>query len=160
MMKNKLERKKLSFHLFEAPSLILFSLIHVDLSLESNWCLDRYIITHSLWSLLLNGFQNVSVMPLTFCLGWWSSGCRMDWISHTYRDKVCLFPCIYLLSGIWYTAWTKMLSAPIDDLLSSNEKPPGGNKEVMISVSVQTDSDSSPSKTTSCQSSPIIIRGK
>lgn len=103
--------------------------------------------------------QNVSVMPLTFCLELSSSGCRTDWISHTYRDKVCLFPSICLLSAIYYTALTKTLSVPVDDLLSSNEKPPGGNKEVMISVSVQTDSDSSPSKTTSSQSSPIIIRG-
>lgn len=41
--------------------------IHVALSLESNWCLDGFITTHSLWSLVLNGFHNVAVTPLTFC---------------------------------------------------------------------------------------------
>lgn len=66
----------------------------------------------------------------------------------------------YLLLGVSDNKEAKMLFVPIDDLLSSNEKPPAGNKEVMISVSVQTDSDSCPSKTTSGQNSPIIIRGE
>uniref|UniRef100_A0AAQ5ZMT2 Solute carrier family 12 member 2 n=1 Tax=Amphiprion ocellaris TaxID=80972 RepID=A0AAQ5ZMT2_AMPOC len=49
-----------------------------------------------------------------------------------------------------------------DELLSSHEKPPVGSKDVLISVSLakDSDSDSCPSKTTSNQSSPLIIRGK
>uniref|UniRef100_A0A4W6CU99 Solute carrier family 12 member 2 n=1 Tax=Lates calcarifer TaxID=8187 RepID=A0A4W6CU99_LATCA len=48
-----------------------------------------------------------------------------------------------------------------DELLSSHEKPPVGSKEVVISVSLakDLDSDSCPSKTTSNQSSPLIMRG-
>uniref|UniRef100_A0A7N8XDV5 Solute carrier family 12 member 9 n=1 Tax=Mastacembelus armatus TaxID=205130 RepID=A0A7N8XDV5_9TELE len=48
-----------------------------------------------------------------------------------------------------------------DELLSSQEKPPIGTKEVVISVSLtkDPDSDSCPSKTTSNQSSPLIGRG-
>lgn len=128
--------------------------------LFSNRCLDGFIIAHSLWSSALNGFHHVSVMPLTFCLEWWSSGCRTDWTSHTYRDKVHQPPVSILCLAICDAALTKTLSVPTDDLLSTNEKPPVSNKEVMISVSVQTDSDSCPSKTTSSQSSPVIIRGK
>lgn len=62
---------------------------------------------------------------------------------------------------LWCTGYNAVFT-PVDDLLSSNEKPPGGNKEVTISVSVQKDSDSEscPSKTTSNQSSPLIIRGE
>lgn len=53
-----------------------------------------------------------------------------------------------------------VLSLP-DDLMSSQEKPPISSKEVVISVSVakDSDSDSSPSKVPSNQSSPLIIRG-
>lgn len=45
--------------------------------------------------------------------------------------------------------------------MSSQEKPPINSQEVVISVSVakDSDSDSSPSKVTSNQSSPLIIRG-
>ncbi|XP_028312193.1 solute carrier family 12 member 2 isoform X1 [Gouania willdenowi] len=54
-----------------------------------------------------------------------------------------------------------------DELLTSNEKPPGsqgtsgGNKEAQLSGSQtkDSDSDSCPSKTTSSQSSPLILRG-
>uniref|UniRef100_A0A3B4YUL1 Solute carrier family 12 member 2 n=1 Tax=Seriola lalandi dorsalis TaxID=1841481 RepID=A0A3B4YUL1_SERLL len=48
-----------------------------------------------------------------------------------------------------------------DELLSSHEKPPVGSKDVVISVSLakDSDSDSCPSKTTSSQSSPLIMRG-
>ncbi|XP_042276253.1 solute carrier family 12 member 2-like [Thunnus maccoyii] len=47
-----------------------------------------------------------------------------------------------------------------DELLSAQEKPPIGSKDVVVSVSVTKDSDtdSCPSKTTSNQSSPLIIR--
>ncbi|XP_008285931.1 solute carrier family 12 member 2 [Stegastes partitus] len=47
-----------------------------------------------------------------------------------------------------------------DELLSSHEKPPVGSKDILISVSLakDSDSDSCPSKTTSNQSSPLIIR--
>ncbi|XP_041793140.1 solute carrier family 12 member 2-like [Chelmon rostratus] len=47
-----------------------------------------------------------------------------------------------------------------DELLSSHEKPPVGSKEVVVSVSLakDSDSDSCPSKTTSNQSSPLIMR--
>ncbi|CAG5917464.1 unnamed protein product [Menidia menidia] len=47
-----------------------------------------------------------------------------------------------------------------DELLSSQEKPPVGSKDVLISVgpAKDPDSDSCPSKTTSSQSSPLIIR--
>ncbi|XP_040897452.1 solute carrier family 12 member 2-like [Toxotes jaculatrix] len=47
-----------------------------------------------------------------------------------------------------------------DELLSSHEKPPVGGKEVVVSVSLakDSDSDSCPSKTTSNQSSPLIMR--
>lgn len=53
-----------------------------------------------------------------------------------------------------------VLSLP-DDLMSSQEKPPISSKEVVISVTVakDLDSDSSPSKVPSNQSSPLIIRG-
>lgn len=53
-----------------------------------------------------------------------------------------------------------ILSLP-DDLMSSQEKPPISSKEVVISVSLAKDSDpdSSPTKVTSNQSSPLIIRG-
>ncbi len=49
-----------------------------------------------------------------------------------------------------------------DELLSSSEKPPVGGKDVLVTVSLakDSDSDSCPSKTTSNQSSPLIIRGK
>jgi len=59
---------------------------------------------------------------------------------------------------------TSLLSVcvPADELLSSQEKPPVGSKDVLISVSPAKDSDSDSclSKTTSNQSSPLIIRGK
>ncbi|XP_038559754.1 solute carrier family 12 member 2-like [Micropterus salmoides] len=47
-----------------------------------------------------------------------------------------------------------------DELLSPHEKPPIGSKEVVVSVSLakDSDSDSCPSKTTSNQSSPLIMR--
>ncbi|XP_013870099.1 solute carrier family 12 member 2 [Austrofundulus limnaeus] len=47
-----------------------------------------------------------------------------------------------------------------DELLSSSEKPPKSSKDVQISVSLvkDSDSDSCPSKTTSNQSSPLILR--
>ncbi|XP_074525687.1 solute carrier family 12 member 2 [Halichoeres trimaculatus] len=47
-----------------------------------------------------------------------------------------------------------------DELMSSNEKPPGGGKEVVVTVNLpkDSDSDSCPSKTTSNQSSPLILR--
>ncbi|XP_073322099.1 solute carrier family 12 member 2-like isoform X1 [Pagrus major] len=47
-----------------------------------------------------------------------------------------------------------------DELLSSHEKPPIGSKEVVVSVILpkDPDSDSCPSKTTSNQSSPLIMR--
>ncbi|XP_035514944.1 solute carrier family 12 member 2-like, partial [Morone saxatilis] len=47
-----------------------------------------------------------------------------------------------------------------DELLSSHEKPPVSTKEVVVSVTLakDSDSDSCPSKTTSNQSSPLIIR--
>ncbi|KAG7232414.1 hypothetical protein INR49_008877 [Caranx melampygus] len=47
-----------------------------------------------------------------------------------------------------------------DELQSSQEKPPLGSKDVVISVSLakDSDSDSCPSKTTSSQSSPLIMR--
>ncbi|XP_037633780.1 solute carrier family 12 member 2-like [Sebastes umbrosus] len=47
-----------------------------------------------------------------------------------------------------------------DELLSSHEKPPVDSKEVVISVILpkDPDSDSCPSKTTSNQSSPLIMR--
>ncbi|XP_041643892.1 solute carrier family 12 member 2 [Cheilinus undulatus] len=44
-----------------------------------------------------------------------------------------------------------------DELMSSNEKPPVGSKDVVVSVNLAKDSDSD-SKTTSNQSSPLIIR--
>uniref|UniRef100_A0A665VA36 Solute carrier family 12 member 9 n=1 Tax=Echeneis naucrates TaxID=173247 RepID=A0A665VA36_ECHNA len=49
-----------------------------------------------------------------------------------------------------------------DELLSSQEKPSVGGKDVVVSVSLgkDSDSDSCPSKTTSNQSSPLIMRGK
>lgn len=61
---------------------------------------------------------------------------------------VCVLPVLHCLSLL-------------DDLLSSHEKSLG-NKEVVVSVSLvkDSDSDSCPSKTTSNQSSPLIIRGK
>lgn len=54
-----------------------------------------------------------------------------------------------------------VLSLP-DDLMSSQEKPLTSNKEVVISVSLakDSDSDSSPSKTTSNQSSLLNIKGE
>lgn len=56
---------------------------------------------------------------------------------------------------------TPVLSLP-DDLMSSQEKPLTSSKEVVISVSLakDSDSDSSPSKTTSNQSSLLNIRGE
>ncbi|KAF3686068.1 Solute carrier family 12 member 2 [Channa argus] len=47
-----------------------------------------------------------------------------------------------------------------DELLSSQEKPPVGSTDVVVSVSQAKDSDSGycPSKTTSNQSSPLIMR--
>ncbi|KAG7491024.1 solute carrier family 12 member 2-like [Solea senegalensis] len=47
-----------------------------------------------------------------------------------------------------------------DELLSTNEKPPASTKQVVISISLakDSDSDSCPSKTTSNQSSPLIMR--
>lgn len=51
---------------------------------------------------MLNDLHNVSVMPLTFCLEWWSFDCRMVWISHIYRDKVHPPLCICLLSSPIY----------------------------------------------------------
>uniref|UniRef100_A0A8C7XWI5 Solute carrier family 12 member 3 n=2 Tax=Oryzias sinensis TaxID=183150 RepID=A0A8C7XWI5_9TELE len=47
-----------------------------------------------------------------------------------------------------------------DELLSSHEKPPVGAKDALISVNLvkDSDSDSCPSKSTSNQSSPLIIR--
>lgn len=46
---------------------------------------------------MLNDLHNVSVMPLTFCSEWWSFDCRMDWISHIYRDKVHQLLCLICL---------------------------------------------------------------
>ncbi|XP_071381038.1 solute carrier family 12 member 2 isoform X1 [Centroberyx affinis] len=46
-----------------------------------------------------------------------------------------------------------------DELLSSQEKP-AGVKEVVVMVTKDSDSDSCPSKTTSNQSSPLILRGE
>lgn len=144
-------------HLFQALSLILFSLIQVALNqIDVLMVLLLHIPSDpSCWT--------VSIM-FQWCL-WpsvWSgdptAAGRTGYLTHTGTRYI--FPPISLLSGICNTAQTKMLSVPVDDLLSSNEKPPSGNKEVMISVSVQTDSDSCPSKTTSSQSSPIVIRGK
>ncbi|KAM6964780.1 solute carrier family 12 member 2 [Aplochiton taeniatus] len=46
-----------------------------------------------------------------------------------------------------------------DELLSSNEKPPGTLKDVVVAVNMKdVDSDSGLSKTTSSQSSPLIIK--
>ncbi|XP_054467650.1 solute carrier family 12 member 2-like [Anoplopoma fimbria] len=47
-----------------------------------------------------------------------------------------------------------------DEIISSNEKPPVGAKDVVVSVILtkDSDSDSCPSKTTSSQSSPLIMR--
>ncbi|XP_029915950.1 solute carrier family 12 member 2 [Myripristis murdjan] len=47
-----------------------------------------------------------------------------------------------------------------DELLSSQDKPAGGVKDVVVHVSLakDSDSDSCPSKTTSNQSSPLILR--
>ncbi|XP_070759900.1 solute carrier family 12 member 2-like [Enoplosus armatus] len=45
-----------------------------------------------------------------------------------------------------------------DELLSSHEKPPGKEVVVSISLAKDSDSDSCPSKTTSNQSSPLIMR--
>nr|AGX01628.1 Na+:K+:2Cl- cotransporter 1b [Monopterus albus] len=45
-----------------------------------------------------------------------------------------------------------------DELLSSHEKPPVGGKEAVMSVSLAQDPDSCLSKTTSNQSSPLILR--
>ncbi|KAM7018737.1 solute carrier family 12 member 2 [Tautogolabrus adspersus] len=47
-----------------------------------------------------------------------------------------------------------------DELMSSNEKPPAGSKEAEVTVTLTKDSDSDtcPSKTTSNQSSPLILR--
>ncbi|XP_031734793.1 solute carrier family 12 member 2 [Anarrhichthys ocellatus] len=47
-----------------------------------------------------------------------------------------------------------------DEILSSHEKPLAGGQEVVVSVILtkDSDSDSSPSKTTSSQSSPLIMR--
>lgn len=62
--------------------------------------------------------------------------------------------------------YRRMCPSPVlflpDDLMSSQEKPLTSSKEVVISVSLakDSDSDSSPSKTTSNQSSLINIRGE
>ncbi|XP_056275589.1 solute carrier family 12 member 2-like isoform X2 [Pseudoliparis swirei] len=47
-----------------------------------------------------------------------------------------------------------------DEIVSPHEKRPGGKKEVVVSVILtkESDSDSCPSKTTSSQSSPLIMR--
>lgn len=84
----------------------------------------------------------------------------MDWISLTYKDKVHMSFSAHL-SLIWPSAWTVSISVPADDLLSSHEKPPVGSKDVVVSISVSQDSesDSLPSKTTSNQSIPLIIKG-
>lgn len=84
----------------------------------------------------------------------------MDWISLTYKDKVHLLFSAYL-PLIWPSAWTVSISVPADDLLSSHEKPPASTKDVVVSISVSQDSesDSLPSKTTSNQSIPLIIKG-
>lgn len=115
------------------------------------------------WSSELNDLFYVPATPLTCSLEWWSFDCRMDWISLTSRDKVHLSVSAYLCST-WPTACTVSISpfVPVDDLLSAHEKPPVGSKEVAVYVSAakDSDSDSCPSKTTSNQSSPLIIRGK
>lgn len=51
-------------------------------------------------------------------------------------------------------------SVPADEIIQSQEKPPAGGKDVLVSVVPTKDSDSCPSKATSGQSSPLIVRGE
>lgn len=112
----------------------------------------------------LNYLFFVPATLLTCSLEWWSFGSRMDWISLTSRDKVPLSFSVESTPTYLPTACTVSmpLFVPVDELLSSHEKPPIGNKDVVVSVSLakDSDSDSCPSKTTSNQSSPLILRGK
>lgn len=83
-------------------------------------------------------------------------------ISHIQGQGNPVFSC----SSAFYPSVPRTVSislfVPIDELLSSHEKPPIGSKEVVVSVILpkDSDSDSCPSKTTSNQSSPLIVRGK
>lgn len=103
------------------------------------------------------------VMPLICSLESWSFDWRMDWTSLTSRDKVHLplAPLARSSNGLSKRRCPSPILSLPDDLMSSQEKPPISSKEVVISVSLAKDSnsDSSPSKVPSNQSSPLIIRG-
>uniref|UniRef100_A0AAQ4QSJ7 Solute carrier family 12 member 2 n=1 Tax=Gasterosteus aculeatus aculeatus TaxID=481459 RepID=A0AAQ4QSJ7_GASAC len=47
-----------------------------------------------------------------------------------------------------------------DEIIQSQEKPPGGGKDVLVSVGPNKNSESCPSKATSGQNIPLIVRGE
>uniref|UniRef100_A0A3Q4H9D3 Solute carrier family 12 member 2 n=1 Tax=Neolamprologus brichardi TaxID=32507 RepID=A0A3Q4H9D3_NEOBR len=104
--------------------------------------------------LLLQAVGLGRLKPNTLVMGF-----KNNWSDGNMRDgqgtSVFFFTSITLSTFCLHCACT-----PADELLSSHEKPPVITKDVLISVipAKDSDSDSCPSKTTSNQSSPLIMR--
>uniref|UniRef100_A0A3Q2ZLI7 Solute carrier family 12 member 2 n=1 Tax=Kryptolebias marmoratus TaxID=37003 RepID=A0A3Q2ZLI7_KRYMA len=112
--------------------------------------------------LLLQAVGLGRLKPNTLVMGF-----KNNWSDGDMRDVENYINCIHDAFDLQFGVVILRLQDGLDishiqgqDELSPSEKPPKGSKDILISVSLvkDSDSDSCPSKTTSNQSSPLILR--